>query len=267
MDKPTCHTCVFAYWDKGLWMRSFTLGFPIRPLCANHPDAPGHERETPSGRVCRNYRLRPTTPDLADGTVKRIPITGGLYAYVYAAEYEDIHRHHWRLVGGGYAGRYEKGKCILMHRQIMNPPEGMVVDHLSGNRLDNTRDNLHVCTPAENCRNRPKRRGSSSNYFGVYWVKQRNKWMAVICLGGKHNHTIGYFDDETDAARAYDRAAVMHFGGAARLNFPDEWPPQRRRRVHAQAQKAAKQQKPAARKKAKRNTNSRKNRNGPKRRT
>ena len=124
------------------------------------------------------------------------------------------------MVGGGYAGRYEKGKCILMHRQIMNPPEGMVVDHLSGNRMDNTRSNLHVCTPAENCRNRPKRRGSSSNYFGVYWVKQRNKWMAVICLGGKHNRTIGYFDDETDAARAYDRAAVMHFGEAARLNFP-----------------------------------------------
>ena len=250
MTKPSCHTCVFAYWDRGLWLRSFGSGRPIRPLCANQPDTPGHERETPSGRVCRNYRVRPATPDPADGAVKRVPITGGLYAYVDAADYEEINRHHWRLVGGGYAGRYEKGKCILMHRQIMNPPEGMVVDHLSGNRLDNTRSNLHICTPAENCRNRPKRRGSSSNYFGVYWVKQRNKWMAVICLGGKHNRTIGYFDDETDAAR---------------LNFPDEWPPQRRRRVHAQAQKAAKQKnKPAPTNKAKRTSNIRKKRKGPK---
>jgi hypothetical protein len=238
MNKPTCHTCVFAYWDKGLWLRSLGLGMPLGPLCANHPDAPGHERETPSGRICGNYRPRPKTPDLSDGTVKRIPITGGLYAYVDAVDYEQISRHHWRLVGGGYAGRYENHRCILMHRQIMNPPEGMVVDHLSGNRMDNTRVNLHVCTPAENCRNRPKRRGSSSNYFGVYWVKPRNKWMAVICLGGRHNRTIGYFDDEAEAARAYDHAAVMHFGDAARLNFPEEWPPQRRRRVHAQARKA-----------------------------
>jgi hypothetical protein len=241
-----------------------TLGFPIRPLCANHPDAPGHERETSSGRICRNHRPRPKTPDLADGAVRRIPITGGLYAYVDAADYEVISRHHWRLVGGGYAGRYEKGKCVLMHRQLMNPPKGMVVDHVSGNRLDNTRNNLHVCTPAENCRNRPKRRGSSSVYLGVYWVKQRNKWMAVICLGGKRNRTIGYFDDETDAARAYDRAAVVHFGEAARLNFPDEWPPQRRRRIHAQAQKAAKQKKkPAATKKAKPTHSIRKGRKGP----
>ncbi len=226
MDKPTCYTCVFAYWDRGLWLRSLTSGFPIRPLCANQPDAPGHERETPFGRVCRNYRLRPATPDLADGTVKRIPITGGLYAYVDAADYEAISRHHWRLVGGGYAGRYEKGKCILMHRQIMNPPEGMVVDHLSGNRMDNTRSNLHVCTSAENCRNRPKRRGSSSNYFGVYWVKQRNKWMAVICLGGKHNRTIGYFDDENRC----------------------------RPRVHAHAQRTAKQQKTTPRKTGRKKT-------------
>ena len=152
-----------------------------------------------------------------------------------------------------------------MHRQLMNPPKGMVVDHVSGNRIDNTRSNLHVCTPAENCRNRPKRRGSSSQYLGVYRVKQMDKWMALICLGGKHNRTLGYFDDEIDAARAYDRAAVAHFGEAAKLNFPDEWPPQRRRRVHAQAQRAAKQKtKPAATKKAKRTPGTRKKRKTPK---
>jgi len=265
MAQPTCHSCVFASWDRCQWMWSLSSGVPSRPVCANHPDSPGRTRPTPFGPVCRNYRARPADPDLADACVKRIPVTGGLYAYVDAADYEEISRHHWRLVGGGYAGRYEKGKCILMHRQIMNPPEGMVVDHLSGSRMDNTRDNLHVCTSAENCRNRPKRRGSSSNYFGVYWVKQRNKWMAVICLGGRNNRTIGYFDDEIDAARAYDRAAVMHLGEDVRVNFPDEWPAQRRRRVHARAQRTAKQKKkPAAMKKIKRTPNTRKKPKGPK---
>jgi hypothetical protein len=240
-----------------------TLGFPLRPLCANHPDSPGRERETPAGEVCRNYRPRPKTPDLTDGTVKRIPVTGGLYAYVDAADYEAISRYNWRLVSGGYAGRYEKGKLILMHRQIMQPPKEKVVDHLSGNRLDNTRANLHVCTPAENNRNRPKHRGSSSQYHGVFYIQKRDEWQASICLDCKVKH-LGHFDVEIDAARAYDRAAVELLGDPVRLNFPDEWPPQRRRAVYAQARKAAKKQKPAARKKAKRNTNSRKKRKGPK---
>jgi len=232
MTQPTCHSCVFAYWSPGQWLRSLSSGFPSRPFCANHPDSPGRERETSYGGVCRNYRLRPATPDLTDGTVKRIPVTGGFYAYVDAADYDEISRYNWRLVSGGYAGRYEKGKLILMHRQIMQPPEGMVVDHKQGNRMDNTRANLRVCTLAENNRNRGKHKGTSSRFLGVYYSKQRGKWQALIRIDGKYKH-IGYFDDELEAARAYDARAVEQYGEFARLNFPDEWPPERRQGVQA----------------------------------
>jgi hypothetical protein len=158
---------VFAYWDRGLG-----LGLPSRPFCANHPESPGREREIPYGKVCRNYRLKPKTPEPSDETVKRIPITGGLTAYVDAADYEAISRYNWRLVSGGYAGRYERGKYVLMHRQIMKPPKGKVVDHIHGNRMDNTRANLRLCTPAENSRNQLKHRGSASQYFGFYYKRK-----------------------------------------------------------------------------------------------
>jgi hypothetical protein len=223
MTQPTCHTCVFAFWDKGLWLRSLGLGMPVRPVCANHPDSPGRDRETPCGQVCRNYRVRPATPDLSDGSVQRIPVTGGFIAYVDAADYEWLSQWTWGM-HGGYVARIENGKRIYMHRQIMNPPKGKVVDHISGNRMDNIRANLHVCSPAENNRNQTKRRGSSSQYLGLYFNRERRKWHARIGVNGKQE-SIGYFDNELDAARAYDAKAVEVYGEFARLNFPDDRPP------------------------------------------
>jgi len=226
-----CRNCVYGCWDGGLWLRTLWSGFPAGPMCANHPDTPGIMREVP-GRPCRNYRPRPPEPG-ADA--KRIVLTNGMVAYVDAADYEEISRYTWHLASGGYAGRRENHKLIFMHRQIMDPPEGMVVDHIKGNRLDNTRANLRVCTPTENARNRVKNAGSASRYIGVSFNKmlKRKKWVAKIPLDGKYKH-IGRFADELDAARAYDYAAVLHLDDYARLNFPEEWPPERRAQVRAQ---------------------------------
>jgi hypothetical protein len=58
----------------------------------------------------------------------------------------------------------------------------------------------------------------SSKYRGVNWKKIRNTWVAEITCNGKRHH-LGYFEDEEEAARAYDRAARMHKGEKAQLNF------------------------------------------------
>ncbi len=109
-------------------------------------------REIPPGTVCRNYRVRPPSPDPADETVKRIPLSGGPYAYVDAADYERLSRYKWRVCAG-YAARYEKGRAIFMYHQIIQPPKGMVVDHRNGNRLDNCARNLRACTRGGGGRN------------------------------------------------------------------------------------------------------------------
>jgi hypothetical protein len=61
----------------------------------------------------------------------------------------------------------------------------------------------------------------TSKYRGVYWNKRDSKWNAQICQAGKQ-HSLGCFNDEEEAARAYDRAARAHRGDKATLNFPAE---------------------------------------------
>jgi hypothetical protein len=117
-----------------------------------------------------------------------------------------------------------------MHREIMRPPEGKIVDHENHNKLDNTRANLRVCTQGENMRNTGKRNGTSSRFRGVSYSKRYGKWRARICFEGKCAD-LGLFTEEEEAARAYDRKAVELFGEFARLNFPGEWPAQRRQEV------------------------------------
>jgi len=228
MAGQCCDNCVYSVCDPDLWHRSLWMREPIVPRCANHPLWPGQLHDVP-GVPCRNYRPKPILPQ-GDG-VRLIPLGDAFYAYVDAADYEWLSRHSWRLISG-YAGRHEKGKSVLMHREIMQAPAGMVVDHFDANRANNCRFNLRVCTPAENQRNQRKHRGSGSRFKGVYYHKKARKWCAECRFTGTQYY-LGLFDDEVEAAQAYDRKAVELFGEFARLNFPEEWPPQHRAEVYA----------------------------------
>jgi len=231
-----CHNCVYSYCDREHALWSMSVGVLTLPACANQPDAPGRMQRVPERGICRNYRPKPPTPE---GEVKQISLGKGVYAYVDAADFEWLNQWTWGL-HNGYAARHHKRKVIFMHREIMQPPQGMVVDHVSRNKLDDTRTNLRVCTHRENACNRDKQRGTSSRFKGVGRCRDTDKWYARIMFEGKPIF-LGYFTEEIEAARAYDRAAVEYFGESARLNFPGEWPPERRLEVYAQRDAAEKE--------------------------
>ena len=100
----------------------------------------------------------------------------------------------------------------------MNAPAGLVVDHIDGNGLNNRKSNLRVCTQAQNSLNSRPRRNSSSRYKGVSFYKRDKIWQAQIFYNFR-TINIGRFDDEIEAALAYDRKAAELFGEFAYLNF------------------------------------------------
>ena len=109
-----------------------------------------------------------------------------------------------------------------MHRQILHPPGHLVVDHINHNGLDNRKANLRHATRVQNNRNRLiiKRKGASSKYKGVSWRKRKKRWHARIHVNGRYKF-LGYFKEEINAAKAYDKAAKKYHKEFASLNFPD----------------------------------------------
>ena len=107
---------------------------------------------------------------------------------------------------------------LLAEAFILNLSDLPCVDHQDRNSLNNHLSNLRWCTRKENQQNMSKRKNTSSVYKGVSFYKPLNKWKAKIQSNGQQIH-LGYFTDETDAGRAYDRKAIELFREFAVLNF------------------------------------------------
>jgi hypothetical protein len=104
-----------------------------------------------------------------------------------------------------------KGGSITLHRFLM--PEVRMIDHKDTDTLNNRRSNLRPCTATQNVGNcNPKKPGKTK---GVFWHKRDQKWFAAIGVNWKRKW-LGYFKSKEEAAAAYAKAAVEHFGEFAR---------------------------------------------------
>jgi hypothetical protein len=152
--------------------------------------------------------------------MKLIPLTQGKFAQVDNEDFEWLNRWDWYLStcdGKYYAERKNGIENVRMHREIMGCMKGdkKIIDHIDRNGLNNQRDNLRLCTSAQNQFN--KTPSGISKYLGVCWNKQYKKWKAQIRFDKKLIN-IGHYENEIDAAIAYNAKAKELHGEFANLN-------------------------------------------------
>lgn len=149
--------------------------------------------------------------------MQQIPLTRGYYTLVDDEDYNWLNRESW-CWDHGYAVRKQNGRKISMHRVILGAPDGIQVDHINLDKLDNRRCNLRLCTTSENMHNTTRQRSNRTGFKGIWWRRDRRRWMACISVRGKRVY-LGSFLSRQAAAAAYDMAAVRYFGEFARTNF------------------------------------------------
>lgn len=147
--------------------------------------------------------------------MKLISLTQGKFAIVDDSDYDLASKFKWNATKIGntfYAVSYvvKKRTMTYLHRFIMNPPLGMLVDHANHNGLDCQRNNLRICTKQENVRNRRgPTKASASGARGVW--RHRDKWGARIKVDGRSLY-LGVFNLKEDAIAAYASANCKYFG-------------------------------------------------------
>jgi len=148
--------------------------------------------------------------------MKSIKLNHGFETIVDDNDYEELSQSVWHIDNKGYA----RTNNTRMHRNIMKIEDSNIqVDHRNGDKLDNRRQNIRLCTSQQNAFNRRK----TNNKFGFKGVseckkKKAKKWIARIGFNGERVFLGRYFSIE-DAARAYDRKAKELFGEFSALNF------------------------------------------------
>lgn len=158
--------------------------------------------------------------------MKKIPLTRGKVALVDDKFFEALSQWKWTCDSKDrtdYAYRQQviggKLRCIKMHRFIAGrllgwKIDGLEIDHRNTNGLDNRGRNLRVATSSQQKMNSRVRAGRK--YKGVSYHRPSGLFLARIYLPAQTS--LGYYETDVEAAKAYNKAAQLHFGEFARLN-------------------------------------------------
>jgi len=136
------------------------------------------------------------------------PVAGYSLTLIDGDQYALAMSHSWRVDAYGYACSNANGKGLFLHRLVLRAPQGVLVDHINHDILDNRRAAMRLVDAWASVVNRRLRQGPhTSRFHGVHWDKQRQAWRAMVRFRGRQIYG-GCFTTEELAAAAYDKLIV-----------------------------------------------------------
>lgn len=150
-----------------------------------------HARKTPNDyKKRKNYYI---------GYTKK-----GEKFYVDEQDFDLVREYKWFIDENGYVVSHsEDDSFVYMHRLIMglDADNELEIDHVRGDKTtnDNRKYNLRIVTHAENQMNRKKQSNNTSGVVGVWYDKNKNKWVAEIQAYGK-KYCLGRYQTVDEAA-------------------------------------------------------------------
>lgn len=158
-----------------------------------------------------------------DGQTCRIYFNSEEYFLIDAADLEYVSARTWFYGKRGYPVSHTSRKSLYghktepLHKYLLHPPQGVDIDHISGDKLDNRKSNLRFCSHQQNMFNQKRRSTNSTGYSGVSYSKNAGKYEAYINRDGRKIH-LGLFMSAEEAAIVRNNAAQKLYGEYARLN-------------------------------------------------
>lgn len=159
---------------------------------------------------------RPVLVQPENPVIRHIALTQGQIAIVDIDRYDELMSVSWfaawaKGTQSFYAVSSVRGKRTYMHRLLAGDRDGYLIDHRSGNTLDNRVENLRHVTYSENNRNRKTKTTNSSGIIGITWSKASRKWRVGITVNGKYRH-VGRYVLLQEAIAARNAACAEHYG-------------------------------------------------------
>ena len=114
----------------------------------------------------------------------KISLTQGKESLIDDSDFETVSKIKWHAMRAPSNKFYAKHRTIgFLHHFLVGKKDGMEVDHIDGNSLNNQRSNLRFVTHQENMFNRRKHVNNKTGFIGVYFTD--NSWEAQIRFNGK----------------------------------------------------------------------------------
>lgn len=130
------------------------------------------------------------------------------------SDYDKVKGRYWTFNSQGYVITVENKKHIRLHRVLMNPPDGKVVDHINRIKCDNRKSNLRICNQRLNTYNASIKKNNVSGQTGVSKIKTTGKFRARIFVDGREKN-LGHYESFEEAVTARIKAEKQYFGDFA----------------------------------------------------